>query len=150
MAVTTIDVEAPPERVFAVLADPTNYPDWVVGAKRIRDFDEGWPAPGTRFHHTIGVGPLTQDDDTRVVGSAPPRTLVLSAGMGRLGRARIVLHLRELETGRTHVVMHETAEEGVAATLMATLGSVGLRVRNWASLDRLKELAESRAATPPA
>lgn len=143
MAVTTVDVEATPERVFAVLTDAERYPEWVVGAKRIRAVDDGWPEPGSRFHHTIGVGPLATDDDTAVVALDPPKTLILSAGSGPAGRARVVLHLRELETGRTRVTMHETAERGAAMKVLATLGDAGLRLRNFASLERLKELAEA-------
>ena len=58
MARNQRDIDAPPERVFAVLADPRCYPEWVVGSKEIRAADPGFPAPGTRFHHTVGVGPL--------------------------------------------------------------------------------------------
>jgi hypothetical protein len=37
-----------PGQVFAVLRDGWTYPVWVVGASRMRDVDDGWPAPGTR------------------------------------------------------------------------------------------------------
>ena len=43
---------------------PARYGDWVVGSKRIRAADASWPAPGSRFHHTVGVGPLSLDDHT--------------------------------------------------------------------------------------
>ena len=36
-----------PSRVFEVLADPRSYAYWVVGAHKIRDADDGWPAVGT-------------------------------------------------------------------------------------------------------
>ena len=47
-----------PEQVFAVLQDGWTYPGWVVGATRMREVDEGWPAPGTKLHHSFGVWPL--------------------------------------------------------------------------------------------
>jgi hypothetical protein len=33
-----------PEQVFAVLHDGWIYPVWIVGASRMRDVDDGWPA----------------------------------------------------------------------------------------------------------
>ena len=53
-SVNEILVDSPPSRVFAVLADPTTYPDWLVGAQAIRDVDPAWPAPGAKFSHRIG------------------------------------------------------------------------------------------------
>jgi hypothetical protein len=44
-----------PEQVFAVLRDSWTYPVWVVGASRMRDVDDGWPAPGTKLHHSFGI-----------------------------------------------------------------------------------------------
>ena len=66
VAMTTIDrfMPVPPAAVWAALADPGGYGYWVVGSKLIRDADPDWPAPGTRFHHTIGFGPFTVEDHT--------------------------------------------------------------------------------------
>ena len=50
--------------IWAALADPDSYGFWVVGSKLIRDADPTWPAPGTKFHHTIGIGPFTVNDHT--------------------------------------------------------------------------------------
>jgi hypothetical protein len=47
-------VSASADRVFAVLADGWLYPLWVVGASRMRDVDPGWPAEGTKIHHSVG------------------------------------------------------------------------------------------------
>ena len=57
----------PPEAVWGALADPGGYGYWVVGSKEIRDADPGWPAPGSRFHHTIGFGPFALDDHTQAL-----------------------------------------------------------------------------------
>ena len=35
MAENEIEIEAPPERVWAVLADPQCFDDWVVGAQNV-------------------------------------------------------------------------------------------------------------------
>ena len=47
-----------PGDVWEVLADPGEYGYWVVGSKVIRDADANWPEPGSKFHHTIGFGPV--------------------------------------------------------------------------------------------
>ncbi len=72
MARTTIHVIAAPERVFAVLEDPSTYDEWVVGCKEIRGVDGVWPEPGATFHHSVGIGPITVHDSTSVVEAAAP------------------------------------------------------------------------------
>ena len=66
-----------PEQVFAVLNDGWTYPLWVVGASRIRDVDHGWPAPGSKLHHSFGVWPALIDDTSQLRtifrGEAGPR-----------------------------------------------------------------------------
>src|SRR6478735_6471041 len=81
-------IPADPERIWAVLADPGSYGYWVVGSDTIRDADGGWPQPGTKIHHRVGVGPLKINDDTQVIESEPGRRLVLHARARPLGTAR--------------------------------------------------------------
>ena len=56
MSTTKRVMQAPPDQVWAVLADGWLYPLWVVGASRMRDVDDHWPAPGARLHHSVGAG----------------------------------------------------------------------------------------------
>ncbi|WP_195210268.1 SRPBCC family protein [Actinomarinicola tropica] len=75
---------APPEAVWAVLADPRTYPDWLVGAQHIRAVDDGFPAPGTRFHHSVGpVEEATIDDVSESIAAEPPHRLLLDVHVGR-------------------------------------------------------------------
>ena len=143
MAVNEIEIAAPAEAVFDVLADPALYGYWVVGTKRIRGADPGFPAPGTRLHHTVGVGPLTLSDHSTVVESERPRRLVLDAHLGPIGSALVTLELEERD-GRTRVVMTERASQGMPARVGHKAGNLLLRGRNALSLERLKELAEGR------
>ena len=41
MATNRMTMKAAPATVFGVLADPTTYPDWLVGCKAIRSVDDG-------------------------------------------------------------------------------------------------------------
>jgi len=47
-SVVSLEMEATPEEIFAVLADGHAYDDWVVGAKQIRAVDADWPAKGSQ------------------------------------------------------------------------------------------------------
>ena len=141
MAKNEIDIAVPRERVFAILADPESYAEWVVGASRVRDADSTWPAPGSQLHHSVGAEPVTIDDSTEVIECEVPERLVLLAHLGPLGSFRVELVLRA-EGESTHVTMHEVAVEGVSK-LAEPLTGVGVAARNKISLGRLKELAES-------
>jgi hypothetical protein len=68
-------VKCSPEQVFAVLNDGWTYPLWVVGASRIRDVDDGWPALGTKLHHSFGVWPALIDDTTEVLKIEPGKVI---------------------------------------------------------------------------
>ncbi len=74
-----IHIAVPPADVFSVLSDPEAYGDWVVGSRRIRGADAGFPAVGTRFHHQVGVAPLVLNDHTEVLENQSPNRLVLRA-----------------------------------------------------------------------
>ena len=143
MAENEIEIQAPPERVWAVLADPQSFDDWVVGAQNVRDADASWPAVGSKLHHSTGVGPLTVDDETSVEVSEPPTRLVLLAQVGAAGAFRIRLELRATAVGTT-LWMHEEAVEGIADHVPGTDSAI--HVRNDISLERLKQLAEGTRA----
>jgi uncharacterized protein YndB with AHSA1/START domain len=136
-------IDASPERVFAVLADWRAYGEWIVGTRAIRGADPEFPAAGTRFHHRVGVGPLTLDDDTTVVEVDPPRKLVLRARARPLGTAIVELLLEEERTG-TRLVLREDPGDALTALLFQPLTHLLVRNRNHTALRRLKELCETR------
>jgi uncharacterized protein YndB with AHSA1/START domain len=133
----------PPEAVWEALADPQGYAFWVVGSKRIRDADPGWPAPGTVFHHTIGLGPLTRDDHTESLAADPPRRLELRAKGRPLGTAKVTLELLP-HAGGTLVRMTENPDGLFAPLKLNPAVHVLTRYRNAESLMRLEELAARR------
>jgi uncharacterized protein YndB with AHSA1/START domain len=141
MARTTTRIAATPDRVFAVLADAWTYERWVVGCEEIRDVDDGWPAPGATFHHSVGLGPVTVRDTTTVIEADPPRRLVLRARARPTGVACVELDLAALDGG-TEVVMLERPVSGPPALLHNPLQDRLIHHRNEESLRRLKQLAE--------
>src|SRR3954451_7124383 len=100
MSLTERLMPASPERVFAVLSDPSSYGEWVVGSDTGRDADATWPAVGSRFHHRVGVGLLKINDHTEVLAVEPGRRLELQAKDRPLGTARIDLCLERRGGGR--------------------------------------------------
>jgi hypothetical protein len=130
--------------VWDVLADPSGYANWVVGSKEVRDADPGFPAPGTRFHHTIGIGPLSLRDHTEVVVAERPHLMRLRAKARPLGTATVVVEIMPGRTGST--VRISERPDGVYAPLaLNPLVHVLTKLRNAESLRRLEELALRRS-----
>ena len=144
MARNRLFVAAPPESVWAVLADPDCYPRWVVGAKHIRSVEGSWPDPGSKFHHAVGVGPLEVRDNTEAVLADAPTHIVLDARARPLGRARIDLSL-EPAGGGTMVTMVEVPTSPAVVRALTPLLDPPTWARNRVSLRRLATLAESQA-----
>jgi uncharacterized protein YndB with AHSA1/START domain len=134
-----------PEDVWDVLADPGEYGYWVVGSKVIRDADANWPEPGSKFHHTIGFGPLALADHTESIEAEPPHRLKLRAKGRPFGTASVTLEMTPKDGG-TVVKITENPDGlfrplGLVAPLQ--LFSLG---RNAESLMRMEELALRKAA----
>lgn len=141
MARNQIHIDVPPGRVFEVLEQPDNYGHWVVGSKHIRDADPNWPEEGSKFHHTIGVGPLELKDNTEVEQVERDRHLVLLTKTRPAGVQRVALEL-EPEGDGTRVTMREAPVSPGLASLFNLPADLLLRGRNAESLRRLKDLAE--------
>ncbi len=129
-----------------VLADPRAYDGIVVGSRRIRWFDPRWPEPGSRFHHTLGLGPLTVRDHSEVVTEDLPRSLRLLVRVRPFGSAEVVFRLTP-EGDRTHVQLTETPTSGLLSLSWSSPAMALTRWRNDRVLGRLGELARGRAQT---
>lgn len=134
----------PPTAVWDVLADPGCYGFWVVGSKVIRDADAEWPAPGSKFHHTVGAGPFTVSDHTKSLEAEPPRRLQIRAKGRPLGTARVTLEMTPRDGG-TLVRMTETPDGPTAVLNLNPVVHFFTKARNAESLMRLEELALRRA-----
>ena len=143
MSTTTRVMQATPEQVWEVLADGWLYPLWVVGATRMREVDDEWPAPGARLHHSVGTWPLTLDDRTEVEESEPGVRLKINAHAWPAGRADVTISLRAQGLD-TEVVMEDNAVSGPGALVPRVAQDPLLTWRNVESLRRLAFLAERR------
>ena len=132
------------EQVFAVLGDGWLYPLWVVGASRIRDVDDGWPAEGRKLHHSFGVWPMVIDDTTEVIEIQPDRRIVLEARGWPVGKARVEITVQPDGTGSL-VSIAEDVSGGPTQLVPQPVRVAAIDVRNRETLRRLAYLAEGRA-----
>jgi len=136
-------IEAPVDAVWEALIDVRTYPDWLVGARKIRSIDEGWPSPGTAFHHTVGIGgPLVIKDRTRSEGAVPNQSLHLDVRAWLLVHGKVHFDLRPDGAGGTEVIMEEHPI-GIHRLLAPVLAPMAV-ARNKASLDKLEHRVRER------
>jgi uncharacterized protein YndB with AHSA1/START domain len=135
----------PATAVWDALADPATYGFWVVGSKVIRDADPEWPAPGSKFHHTVGVGPFSVSDHTTSLDAQAPQRLQIRAKGRPLGTARVTLEMTPKDGG-TLVRITERPDGPTAILNFNPLVHLFTKARNAESLMRLEELALRRAA----
>lgn len=144
MCRNTITVDASPEVVYGVLADPPCYEIWVVGNKTVRGYDGSWPAPGSEFHHKVGFGLLATKDKTVALEADPSRRLVMVVRALPFIRATVSFTL-EPEGSGTRVTMEECPRGIPWEQLWNPVAEMITGLRNAETLRRLKRLSEVRA-----
>ncbi|MEW1834424.1 SRPBCC family protein [Microbacterium sp. NPDC079995] len=136
-----------PADVFAVLEDGWLFPAWVVGASRMREVADAWPATGSHLHHSFGVWPVLIDDSTEVLAYDPPRHILLRAKGWPMGEAQVDIQVKPHRDGCI-VRIQEEAVAGPGSLIPRPLLDVALQLRNHETLHRLAYLAEGRAVRP--
>lgn len=136
MTRTRLHIEASRDEVFDVLCDGEHYASWVVGARRIRAVDDGFPSPGTRLHHSVGVAPLVVRDETLVLAADRPALLELEAH-GAGFKANVRFQLAEDRDG-TEVVMDEEGADSRSRAVVAVTRPL-VAGRNAETLWRLRQ-----------
>ncbi|QIK67216.1 SRPBCC family protein [Nocardioides sp. HDW12B] len=143
MSTNTRAIDATPDQVWQVLADGWLYPLWVVGASRMREVDDAWPAAGAKLHHSVGSWPALVSDETEVLESVPGSLIRLRAAAWPTGEAGVTIRLRPVGGG-TEVTIEEDAIAGPGRLVPAPLRHAGLKWRNTETLRRLAFVAERR------
>ena len=146
MSKVAITINAEPDTVYGVLADPVSYALWVVGNKRIRGYDRSWPAPGSEFYHEVGFGLITVKDKTVALESNPGRRLVMLVRALPFVQAKVSYCLEPEDLG-TRITMDEVPIGGPWERLWNPVFDTLTGLRNAESLRRLRLLAEVRAGT---
>jgi uncharacterized protein YndB with AHSA1/START domain len=146
VAIVQRTIQAPPDRVFAVLADGWSYSDWVVGTAHIRDVDASWPQAGARLHHKAGPWPVSLKDTSTVLSMVPDRELTLRAGLWPLGEAIVSMRLEPVGTDATRVTIHEDFNAGPLLWVRTKVNDLVLHRRNVETLRRLSDIATREKA----
>lgn len=146
MATNTREIKTLPDRVWSVLSDGWLYPTWVVGATRMRDVEESWPAAGSKLHHSAGVWPAVINDNTEVLECEPGHFLRLRARGWPLGEAEVAITLTAAGA-HTMVEIEEKAVSGPGAMIPAPLVNAMIKWRNVETLKRLAYVAENRQSS---
>jgi uncharacterized protein YndB with AHSA1/START domain len=136
------------DQVWDVLSDGWLYPLWVVGASRIRDVDDGWPAEGRKLHHSFGVWPLVIDDTTEVIEIQPDQRIVLEARGWPVGTARVEITVQQDGNGSL-VSIAEDVSSGPGQLVPQPIRVAAMDIRNKETLRRLAYLAEGRSDGSP-
>ena len=151
MSVNRMRVKGTPAEVFAILADPYTYEHWVVGCVDIRAVEGEWPAVGSLFHHTVGMGPFKVKDNTKVLDVDADTRLVIEARARPAGVAEVVFTLTPVPGG-TEVCIQEYAVRGFAQRIANPVLDFLVHLRNAETLRRLDKQVEQgagRARTGP-
>jgi uncharacterized protein YndB with AHSA1/START domain len=137
------EVAASPAEVWAVISDPTTYPDWLVGAQRIRGVDPAFPQPGSEFQHSVGATKgTTVDDRTEATEADPPHRLGLEVHAGPFTAD---VELLVLPSPDGSEIRFSERPKGPWRLLTPVLRPV-LHARNAESLRRLSNRLDQRAA----
>ena len=144
MSRTTRLMNCSPQAVFDVLTDGWTYATWVVGASRIREVDDDFPAAGSKVHHSVGVWPMLINDETVVERIDVPHEIQLRAQAWPAGEADVTIRV-QAEGDQTLVTIDEQAASGPAKLIPRPVEDFMLHQRNVETLKRLAFLAESGA-----
>jgi Polyketide cyclase / dehydrase and lipid transport len=143
MSTTSRPIAATPEQVWSVLADGWLYPLFVVGAARMRNVDESWPAVGSQLHHSVGCWPALINDTTEVLEVEEASRILLLARGWPAGQAHVEISLRP-DGQSTVVTIAEQATAGPGAMIPKPIQDVQLNARNVETLRRLAFVVEGR------
>jgi len=148
MASASREIHASVHAVFAALADPTTYPTWLAGASDVREVEDGWPAPGSKFFHQVGVGPFTLRDSSMVLDIVPDRSLRLAV-RARPVISAVVTFTLVGDDERCVVTFEEEPAHRLIGNLVRPVLDPITHVRNHWSLERLDELVAGRSSQSP-
>lgn len=146
MAFTARELDASPSDVFAVLADPQTYPDWLIGASEIRDVDNNWPSPGAKFHHLVGIKPFVLPDSTEVIDVEPNRHLKLRVRTRPFVVADVTFELVGNDDRCVITFTEEPAFRPLGDLVQPFVDPL-LHARNHRTLVRLEKVLARRTAT---
>jgi uncharacterized protein YndB with AHSA1/START domain len=146
LVTATIDIDAPPERVYDTMLDPARLKDWVTIHRRVNRSDDGTPREGYEMEQTLCLRGANFKVRWTLTEADKPETATWEGRGPAHSYARTSYHLRPRDGGGTRFDYENEfkAPGGFlgAAASKALMGGVPEReARN--SLERLKAMLES-------
>lgn len=139
-------IAADADKVWTVIADPTTYPTWLVGAQKVKAVDGDFPAPGSGFQHRSGLNDTVAiSDSSTSLAAEPGRTLALKVRARPFFDGIVRFRLVPVKGG-TEVVLDETPV-GPLKVLSPLMGPF-LNARNARSLENLRGVVEGPGSSP--
>jgi uncharacterized membrane protein len=140
-----IVIDAPVDRVWAVLADIADQPSWMADMKSVRLTSDGAIGVGTRGTATVRILGIAVEDPITVTEFDPPTRFAVRHEGSFTGLG--VFSLEPGADGTTTVVRWtETLRAPILPNLAARLGFPVLATVFQADLERLRRRVESGAA----
>ena len=140
MIESTIEIDRPPDEVFAVATDPTRFPEWQKDVASVRMEGKG---VGAQFATTRQIGPAKQTIVQEITQQDPPRSWA-SRGLSGPILASGRINVEPVDNGRRSRVTF-TLDFSASGASRALLPIVERMTRSSApkSYRNLKELLES-------
>ena len=145
--VSEVEIAAPPDAVWAVLADIESQPEWMHDLKRVEIITGAPIGVGTRAVGTVRILGITVDDPVEITAFEPPTRYAIAheglfSGTG-------TIELSPTATG-THVRWTEVLVPPVLPHLGALVQRPILGTVFQADSERLRDLVERSVADRPA
>ncbi len=142
-----IEIDAPPQRVWEIVMDPTRLSEWVTIHRRLEEASDAPLRAGSTLRQSLSLRGVGVHVDWTVVDADPPRAAHWEGQGPAHSRASIEYLLTPLDGGRTRFRYRNDFHAP-----MGPLGAVASRVVMGAmpqreaqrTLDRLKALLEAR------
>jgi carbon monoxide dehydrogenase subunit G len=140
----TIEIDAPPERVWDVLMDARRLEQWVTIHERLEHAPDGDLSEGAELSQTMKLAGRCFTVDWRVVEDARPRRVVWEGRGPVRSRARVVYEVGSNGDGGSR--FSYTNEYGLPGGVLGRIGSSAVaplsQRESERSLERLKALLE--------
>jgi hypothetical protein len=140
----TLEVNATPEQIFAVLADIPRTPEWLERCTRIDVLSPGEPAVGAKLKYHYRDGRRTGTMDGVVAGYVPGRRLAMLF-TDLLMDVSTTFAADPLDGGRAKLRHSIHIRPKGAGKILTPLISRQLPRQTDRSMERLKELVERRS-----
>jgi uncharacterized protein YndB with AHSA1/START domain len=140
--VNIIEIDRPPEEVFAYVTDPTRFPEWQHDVRSVRIEGTGRPTVGTRFTTTRRIGPTDREMTQEIAASEFPRSWAVRAVDGPI-RPSADVTVEPLDGGaRSRVTFALDFDGHGPGELLAPMVRRMARKQGPRSYQNLKELLE--------